>query len=170
MQRLRFLALTLTIHCFGQTGQPTRVPTLANAAEYKLYNNERYGFFIQYPRSFIAQRPPDNGDGQEFKSADGTAALSVYGANLDPSQTIRTIYEDALEEAHGVPGYSKVSATWFVISWQKDGKIVYQKTFVGMHSRNTFVLTYPASRKEVYAEMVRAIGKSFQPGDLSQSQ
>jgi hypothetical protein len=135
-----------------------------------IYKNERYGFSIQRPQSFIAQRQPENGDGLEFKSKDGQASLVVYGMNNGMSETPSQLYQEAIKDAHGTLGYTKLADTWFVVTWQDGETIVYEKMFVGPGSYNAFTFTYPKTQQEEYTDTVTTLAKSFRPGDISQGQ
>jgi hypothetical protein len=99
--------------------------------EYGSYTNPRFGFSIAYPKSFTAQRTPENGDGIEYTSKDGSATLKAYGGNTPPGSTTKSIYESALQDIAVQPAYSRLATSWFVLSWQREGKIYYQKVFVG---------------------------------------
>src|SRR5262245_17236172 len=60
----------------------------AAAADERLstYGNARFGVFADYPSSLftVEDAPPENGDGQCFRTADGSAELALYGSyNID---------------------------------------------------------------------------------------
>lgn len=142
----------------------------AQSYRLKTYHNSRYGFLIQYPDSFTAQRAPENGDGLGWKSKDGLAYLTSYGSNVDPEVTIQSLYADALKDIAGKPSYARLTDSWFVLSWEQEGTIYYQKVFFGEASYNGFQFSYPAAQKGDYAAMTDAISKSFHRGDTSHSQ
>jgi hypothetical protein len=56
------------------------VPTPLMAESWRTYRNLRFGTTIAYPDRFRPGRPPENGDGLGFSSADG-AAFSVWGSH-----------------------------------------------------------------------------------------
>jgi len=133
------------------------------------YKNERYGFSIQRPPFFTAQHEPENGDGLEFKSKDGQASLIVYGMNNAMSETASQRYQEAVKDAHGTLGYTKLADTWFVITWNDGEMIGYEKMFVGPGSYDAFTFTYPKAQQEEYADTVNTLAKSFRPGEISQA-
>ena len=135
-----------------------------------VYNNERFGFSIQYPQSFVPQQAPQNGDGLEFRSPDGKAILVVYGANNYPGETTKDLYQNAIKDIHGPIAYSRLAENWFVVSWQDQDKITYEKMFVGVGAHNALTATYPATQEADYSGIVTNLVRSFQPGDLSQAQ
>jgi hypothetical protein len=59
---------------------PISEKTPGEANKYKHYVNARFGFECDYPGMFVPQGESDNGDGQKFKSKDGKATVSAYGA------------------------------------------------------------------------------------------
>jgi hypothetical protein len=135
---------------------------------FQTYTNNRYGFRVDYPLTFIPQSPPDNGDGLGFKSLDGKATLDVSGAN-NGGFTLKGEFDSAIKNVHGQLGYNKTGGSWFVVTWTDGDNIGYTKEFVGPGSQNSFTITFPVEQKSQYDSVVTAIEKSFQPGDLDDS-
>jgi hypothetical protein len=135
---------------------------------YRTYTNNRYGFRIEYPLTFIPQPPPDNGDGQDLKSQDGKATLAVSGEN-DAGLTLKDAFERSIKSVRGQLGYNKMGAGWFVVTWTDGSSVGYTKEFVGSRSQNSFTITFPVQQKSQYDSIVTAIEKSFRPGDLDNS-
>jgi membrane protein YdbS with pleckstrin-like domain len=138
-------------------------------AGFKTYTNERYGFRIDYPQSFVAGQAPENGDGIKFESPDGHATLVVSGSN-DPGQGLAAYYSDSLQSTKGELGYHTLGKNWFVIT-SKDGETLnYQKTFVGSASENSFTMSFPVDEKSTYDDVVTHLQESFHHGDLEHAQ
>ncbi len=135
---------------------------------FKPYANRRFGFSIDYPQSFVAKNPPVDGDGIELASSDGSAILVASGSN-NPGFDLAKYYEIAVQSVKGDLGYRRVASDWFVVSWRRRDRIVYQKTFVGKGSENSFTFSYPFNQRAEYGRIVVTIEKSFCPGDLRQS-
>lgn len=139
---------------------------------YTTYTNGRFGFKINYPQSFVSNRPPDNGDGIELKSPDGQALLTVSGGN-NPDMSLQDYYdaevEKFLEKFKAEPEYKVIKDNWFVISWKVKGNIAYLKMFVGSRSHNMFLFIYPENKKAVYDEVTINLEKSFRPGDIDRA-
>jgi hypothetical protein len=131
------------------------------------YQNDRYGTTIDYPKIFKAQPPPDNDDGQAFKSADG-AKFSVFASynasdyNLDEFRDfiVKYLHPGAVVtfQAHGV--------NWFVISGTSGADIFYQRHLLthGAQMTEGFVMSYPAQLKQIYDPIVARMAKSFRGG------
>jgi Superinfection immunity protein len=142
--------------------------------EFATYTNARFGFTIEYPRSFAAKQPPENGDGITFVSSDGAASLAVAGGNND-GFTLREYYEMSLKSVgeslgdQGRLGYRKTGGTWFVITWRDKDTLGYLKMFVGKGSQNSFTFIFPESQRAQYDAVTSRIEKSFRPGQLDQA-
>ena len=69
------------------------VPAIAFAAgaDWRSYVNSRFGVLVEYPAWFTKRDPPpENGDGQVFRTASGDSSLRVYGSyNVDKSSAVR---------------------------------------------------------------------------------
>jgi len=144
-----------------------------NQTTYQIYRNDRYGFLMEYPSDFVAQTPPVNGDGLKFDSKDGRAELIGSGINNVGSpepEPINTYIGYTLDDAQGgTIKYQHIEKTWFVISWEKDGIIYYNKTFWGTGSTNAMNFRYPADQADFYNSICADISNTFQHGDLSES-
>jgi hypothetical protein len=161
----------------GVTSQPTPEPeneplqqVPADPASslnpgFRTYSNERFGFRIDYPQSFIAGQPPENGDGMNFTSPDGEATLLVSGSN-NAGWTLRDYYNMYSKDIHGKVGYQKFGYGWFVVTWTEGDKLVYRKMFVGNGSENSFTFIYPIGERTLYDEAATKMEKSFRPGNV----
>ena len=128
--------------------------------EYKQYTNDRFGFSIEYPSTFVTKVVPDNDDGRIFSSEDDTARLTVSGINNIFNDTVIASYNDVLK-VHSNASYKKQEDNWFAVSWTEDNNIVYEKSVVGNGSIDTFIIKYPKSQKEYYDSIVAHLNSSF---------
>jgi len=152
------------------------------------YKNDRFNYQILYPTLLIPGPSPTNGDGLSFLNKDKSVKLSVHGSfsiDFNTAEFISEItpaYQESLKEfkeASGgnEPTYKKVSIKnrWFVISGYIGKNIYYQKTFITqeldgdsnfiVYVKNTFNITYPSSKRELYDPIVEVISKSFRTMD-----
>ena len=76
----RIAWLVTAVLCFAAAA--TAAAQTPGAPRWQIYQNDRYGTTIDYPDIFKAEPPPDNDDGQRFKSADGAefAVFASYNA------------------------------------------------------------------------------------------
>ena len=65
-------------------------PVAVQAADWKSFSNDRYGFSVEVPASFKASAPPDNNDDLTFNSPDGRAEIRAYGHLLSDGRTSST--------------------------------------------------------------------------------
>jgi hypothetical protein len=145
-----------------------------SAVSYIRYGNPRYGFFADVPATFVAGRPPDNGDGQAFTSVDGRATITVSGINnvLDDNPVLveANLVSD-LQSMNGTVTYKNIAGSVVVISGtypdHNGTTVLYARTVVGAGSEDTLWWTYPVADKGVYDPQVVHTASTFRPGDVS---
>jgi hypothetical protein len=137
------------------------------AETWKTYRNERFGTTIEYPDRFRPGRPPDNGDGLGFKSADG-AEFSVFGGLNVLEYDLAGLKEAIVKERE--PGeqitYQADGPNWFVISGTRADRVFYERHLISHRSEitNGFVMSYPARLERAYDAVVTRMSKSFRAG------
>jgi hypothetical protein len=141
--------------------------TPAAAETWKTYHNDRFGTTIEYPDRFRSGRPPDNGDGLAFTSADG-AAFSVFGGLNVLEYDLAALKDAAMSdrEAGEAIDYQAQGSNWFVVSGTRGDKIFYERHLISHRGgiTNGFVMSYPASLKRAYDPIVTRMSKSFRAG------
>ena len=134
----------------------------ASAQSWRPYHNDRFGTVGASPAGWIAQRPPDNGDGQIFSSPDGRATLTIsagYNEPATPAGLARLAgYEDA-----GTVTYRKAGKDWIVVSGQKNGQIFYRRYVLSCANSiwNSVSVDYPAAEKSAYDAIVAHAGAAL---------
>ncbi|MBZ9987685.1 hypothetical protein LB572_11315 [Mesorhizobium sp. BH1-1-5] len=142
----------------------TIMTTTATAKPFT-YVNARFGQSCTFPDE-IFNNPlpePENGDGQQWLSADG-AELTCSGINNVDNETPRSFVDDekASTESGYKVTYSKSGKNWAVLSGTKDGKIFYERRLFGKDDViRTVFLEYPSSLKAKYDPLAGAIAKSL---------
>ena len=123
---------------------------------YNQYCNARFGFCVSYPSTFKAQGESDNGDGQEFISADGKSSLLVY---RDGREAIyeseaecrsQSYLSDITSDETKQVTYKKKGENFYVVSGYQGSMIFYQKTIFTEQGMMTAVFTYPTAQKAKY--------------------
>ena len=131
---------------------------------YNGYQNERFGFYVQYPDSFIEGPAPDNDDGRTFDN--GEMEIRAYGSIALGEDALQTQYQFVVSDAVGPIAYQKTGDNWFAVSFFDDNNnIVYHKTILQNGILSTVRLTYPASQKEKYDALVSRVVSTFVPGN-----
>ncbi|QND64744.1 hypothetical protein HB777_13200 [Mesorhizobium loti] len=129
------------------------------------YVNERFGTVCTFPDEIFTERQPepDNGDGQQWLSADGASLICSGILNVDDDTPKGFV---AAEKASKEPGYkvtySKAGKGWAVLSGLKEGKIFYQRRLFGKDGViRTVWVDYPPALKSKYDPLVGAIAGSL---------
>lgn len=135
---------------------------------YTRYNNERFGYSIDFP-TFFVRRVSVNEDGMELISPDGAASLTMAAAKNDRSRTTKDFYNEAIASGSGALGYHILGGSWFVVTWENGDELVYEKMFVGNNTHDWFTFTFPKNQRHIYEPMVTAVEKSFRPGSINQT-
>lgn len=135
------------------------------------YGNARFNFWVHLPAGLVALPPPDNADGQQWRSRDGLVRVSAWGslgpdvldrANVPQwlNWTIRSIREQG-----GNVTYSKVFKDAFVISGHlKNGDIYYQKTLLRNGTAANVRLDYPVRQRATWDALVGPVAASLKWG------
>jgi hypothetical protein len=143
------------------------VPTPLMAESWRTYRNPRFGTTIEYPDWFRPGRPPDNGDGLGFSSADG-AVFSVWGSHnaLEHDLSgLETFTRENLSKDQRVT-YAERGANWFVLSGSQGNKTFYQRYLLSHRQRivNGFQISYPSRLNVRYDPIVRRMSRSLRAG------
>ena len=146
------------------------VTTVSAQRKFATYHNERFAYSIEYPSDLLKmQPPPENGDGREFDSRDGSVKLLVWGNYNASDQSWKQWYKSDLKDFLEKPAYTVVKNHWYVISGLKNDKIFYQKTMRRTLRQKlgnidvfyTFTIEYPESERSKFDPIVRHIAASF---------
>ena len=141
--------------------------TAAAQEQWATYHNARYGTTADYPADVftVRARPPTNGDGQIFHTADGHARLMIYG--------VRNFDEDSpssyVEKYFNKPEvtYKRTKWPFFVVSGVRDGEIFYSRCnfpIIINSIIDCIELRYPAKDKAKWDAIVTRIGNSLRAG------
>lgn len=132
---------------------------IAQRPVYRTYTNARYHYSISYPSNLLVpQGEPDNGDGQAFRSRDGSAEMRVYGSQ-DLGGGLMEAYRAAQQER--AVTYKTMKGNWFVVSGRDGRKIFYQKTMIRGGELKTFLIEYDESQRSTYDAVAARVARSF---------
>ncbi len=136
----------------------------AEKFKYRPYANDRFGFSMQYPEGLTMDTPPSNGDGARFYNAE--FEVTAYGGHtniVSEGETIETYYQEELNSIPGQIAYQKLTDDWYVVSYEDNGQIFYNKFFFGQEVFNKFIISYPANKQDKYEPVTAHIAKTFAP-------
>jgi hypothetical protein len=129
------------------------------------YTNERFGTMAEIPRHLLKliEPPPTNGDGREFKSADGARLwISASYAPSVVTDTFQEYKEWVLEHAElDRVTYKAEGNNWLVLSGTKGKTVIYRKVFEGCGAAHEVHIEYPVQRKAVYDQVIARLSKSL---------
>ncbi len=145
---------------------PAGVPAFADE-EWADYENERFGYSIQYPVIYSKIKESDNGDGV-WMSARGGYELTLSGGYNVLEQTAEEIFADRLEEvSHLVSDANGCDDDWYRLVYSDDGgksgKERYFHEFgrVDEESWASFILVYPAKEVKRFARIAAVMEDSL---------
>ncbi len=142
------------------------------SADSLTYHNGRFDVYGRLPVSFIAGRPPDNGNGLAFDSAGDSGRIVIYGGyNLEDSfaayrRQFKGYYRDDGAEVTLDTG----KGNWFVLSGFHAGRIFYARVIQGKNCDGEVVLghwiiEYDVSERDIYDEKIGWLAKGLKIGD-----
>jgi hypothetical protein len=129
------------------------------------YLNARFGQSCTFPDDIFskAMPEPENGDGQQWLSADGASLTcsGIYNVDGDTPQGFIDAEKASTEPGYKVT-YGKAGKNWAVLSGTKDGKIFYERRLFGKDDViRTVWIEYPSELKTKYDPLAGAIAKSL---------
>lgn len=144
--------------------QATATPPAETASAWSTYQNARFGTQVDYPADLFSERDPapTNNDGRTFRSRDGRARLSVYGAHnveADTPQAYLDKYGDGAE-----PSFRRVTAQFYALSGRRGEEIYYQRcNFAGREDGTIHCvdISYPQADKAKFDPIVERISRSL---------
>jgi hypothetical protein len=114
----------------------------------------------------IAGREAMNGDGREFRSADGEFSVSAVAHFFAPDSgdTFDKRWQEELDTPDVTITYKKKTPNWYVVSGvTKDGTEYYHKLYRNGANWAGFHITYPHTKNKKYDPWVEQIAKRFIP-------
>lgn len=154
----------------GEFVEDSPLPTKPALPGYRVYQNDRFGFSIAYPKKVLnPSKTPSAKDAGVFTSSDGKAELCAFGQRNTLDQTLAENLEHELAHEKENSKDFKVTvqqmgSNWYAVSGTADNTVFYTKTFfTGDNRINSFSFSYPVEQKAKYDPIVAEIEKSFVP-------
>ena len=135
---------------------------IAAAASNTIYNNERYGFTVQWPQGAYTVTEAHNGDGVTLTDDQGLTA-KVYGTMSYSvmAQDFAGMEADLRSWLDNVTLQRKLGKDNLVLSGYKGTNILYIKALYSSDDVCILLLEYPRAAKERYDALVTTMSKSF---------
>ena len=143
---------------------------LALAAPLSPYCNPRFGYCVSLPPALVALPPPDNGDGQTWRSRDGQAKVLAWGSYGPSVLNLKTpkAYADWLVSAEKQDGsrvtYRFVGADRVVVSgYTESGQVFYQKTRLRAGTESAIRIEYSPRVRAIWDALAVQISATLTP-------
>jgi hypothetical protein len=141
----------------------------AQADGFRLYSNPRFGATAEVPSEWRADPPPENGDGQIFRSPDGRGSLTISGILRVEATPEEAMKEEELPSEGENIAYHTHGRRLVVVSGFNGDKIFYRKSLLVCGDRiwSHIYLEYPAAQKTDYDAIVAHIAQSLRFSGVS---
>ena len=134
------------------------------ATEWRTFEVPEFGTRVQFPASIFAPAgKPERGSGQRFERADGRAALTVYSRPNDTGENPASYLRHNLRMDRSSLDYYRVAQSFFAISSEREGVILYSRCNFSRRAIHCFDLTYPRQEKHAWDAIVTRISLSLRP-------
>lgn len=149
------------------TPTPTAMPLSASTeVTYRNYKTEY--FSVDLP-DFVSVGATDTGGVLEY-SWELINTSSIYGDmeiklletfDMGDDDDTDSMYSYVLSNLSVSPGYKTKKDNWFVVSWDKNGRVNYLKCFVKHAEASVLIMSYDKDNEQQYDDMVTHISRSF---------
>src|SRR5256885_1936527 len=103
--------------------------------DWRTFEVPDFGTSIQYPASiFTPAGQPETGLGQRFERDDGRAVLSIYARPNEAGESPKTYLRNNLRVERSALDYVRIARSFFAISLERDGVILYSHPEFGLLS------------------------------------
>src|SRR3954469_3385941 len=132
--------------------------------DWRTFEVPEFGTRVQIPTTIFAPAgKPEQGIGQRFERADGRAALSIYSRPNDTGEKPATYLQHNLRMDRSALDYTRVARSFFAISSEGGGVILYSRCNFSQGAIHFFDLTYPQEEKRAWDAIVTRISLSLRP-------
>jgi hypothetical protein len=135
--------------------------------DWRTFEVPDFGTSVQYPASIFAPAgKPEKGLGQRFERADGRAVLSIYSRPNEADDNPTTYLRHNLRVSRSVLDYVRITRSFFAISSERDGVILYSRCNFSGGARGAihcFDLKYPQEEKRSWDAIVTRISLLLRP-------
>ena len=146
------------------------------APQTQRYCNARFGYCVSVPAGLSAQAPPENGDGQAWRSADGPAhvadpvKISAWGSygpsvlGLDTPKAYAAWLSSTEKRQGSRLTYSFFDSTQVVLSGiTRSGRVFYQRVLLHAGTESAVRAEYPVQLKAVWDRLAVQMAASLTP-------
>jgi len=136
----------------------------AEPVAWRTFEVPDFGTRIQYPAGiFTPAGNSETGLGQRFERADGRAVLSIYSRRNEAGETPASYLRDNLRVGRSLLDYERIARSFFAISSERDGMILYSRCNFSGGAIHCFDLRYPQQEKRSWDAIVTRMSLSLRP-------
>jgi hypothetical protein len=133
------------------------------------YRDARYGYSIPYPGDlFRPDGETPDGAGRRWSTVDGRARLVAGTLVNDERLSLGAYRAVVLEQGYGDVSidYAPLRKSWFVLSGQRDGTMVYERVSFTCGGRliNGWLMIYPVGERHLFDRVVEVVARHYRPG------
>ena len=139
----------------------------AAKTESEWYVNMKYSFSVEYQKKFfLPQGEKTDGSGQNFRSRDGKAIVSVYGYDGKEYPSLTSVFNETLQNL-GNEGwkiaYKSIKGDTFILQGARGSVIFYKKVVYNNKSRQfvNFEAVYDAEKSKFYESAISSMAGSL---------
>ncbi|MCL1925620.1 MAG: hypothetical protein FWF95_00595 [Syntrophorhabdaceae bacterium] len=139
----------------------------AAKTESEWYVNMKYGFSVEYQKKFfLPQGEKTDGSGQNFRSMDGKAIVSVYGYDANEYPSLTSVFNETLQNLSNEGWkvvHKSIKGDTFILQGTRETVIFYKKIVYNNKSRQfvNFEAVYDATKSKFYETAISSMAGSL---------
>jgi hypothetical protein len=170
LSKVRYLLLAILAAPMLAAAQTAR----DDATDWQVYTNTRYGVSVDYPADvFLAQPPPFNNAGRDFKARHGTRRFYVLSHANALDQSIAGMLQEAVDEFGTANIITKaLDLDGYVIEAGLGNERVHRRVITSEQGSMVHILeiAYPAAEQPLFGAIAERMSRSFRKIASAQTQ
>lgn len=162
VRRHHLLQGLLALHVWFM-GMPTPASAAPPPGGWSRYVIPESGASVHFPGSIFVEDagPTLSGAGRRFRTADGSASLSIYQKPNDANDTPASFMRKNVQVPASQMLYRRVSGDFLAVSGVRADKIIYERCNFSRKFITCVLLDYPAAEKRRWDYAVTRISRSL---------
>lgn len=133
----------------------------AAADQWTKYENDRFGYSVEYPDIFSEMKEPENGDGVWLSSKDGRYALTLSGGYNVLGDDGEAMLASRLEDVSSVLSKEATPGGYRLVYDDGKERLFFECAVVNEEAWTSFVLSCPKEEQERFVPVVERMEKSL---------
>ncbi|MDF2986402.1 MAG: hypothetical protein K0R50_1912 [Eubacterium sp.] len=127
----------------------------------KVYSSNKYGFSIYYPATFSKTKTSQYGDSVTFSNRRDNSEITVYSSKNASRLSASRLMDQYINRLGLKVSYKVQKDNYYILSWEVNGLVKYQKTIVGEKASNSYLVCFPKSLKNECQGVIDILNDSF---------